>query len=65
MNSTNSTHLIIKSRTVATQLRKTNPDAAQKLIRLVERWETLRCAQCKLHFRGKIMSVDRGETHVA
>jgi hypothetical protein len=44
----NSTGLIIKSRTVATQLRKTNPDAAQKLSRLVERWEALRSAQRKL-----------------
>lgn len=44
----NSTGLIIKSRTVATQLRKTNPGAAQKLIRLVDRWEALRSAQRKL-----------------
>ncbi|MHB1479180.1 MAG: hypothetical protein ACYCQH_03895 [Acidithiobacillus ferrooxidans] len=44
----NSIHLIIKSRTVATQLQKTNPDAAQHLSRLVERWEALRSAQRKL-----------------
>lgn len=44
----NSIHLIIKSRTVATQLQKTNPDAAQQLSRLVERWEALRSAQRKL-----------------
>ena len=44
----NSTHLIIKSRTVAAQLQKTNPGAAQRLVRLVERWEALRSAQRKL-----------------
>ena len=44
----NSAHLIIKSRTVATQLQKTNHGAAQQLVRLVERWEALRSAQRKL-----------------
>ncbi len=44
----NSVHLIIKYRTVAAQLRKTNPDAARKLIGLVDRWEALRLAQRKL-----------------
>ena len=44
----NSAHLIIKSRTVAAQLQKTNPGAAQQLVRLVERWEALRLAQHKL-----------------
>lgn len=44
----NSAHLIIKSRTVAMQLQKTNPGAAQRLVRLVERWEALRLVQRKL-----------------
>ena len=44
----NSVHLIIKSRTVATQLQKTDPGTAQHLTRLIERWEALRLAKRKL-----------------
>ncbi|MBU2768188.1 hypothetical protein HAP94_18950 [Acidithiobacillus ferrivorans] len=68
----NSTGLIIKSRTVATQLRKTNPSAAQKLSRLVDRWEALRCAQRKLRsaddWESGLMAnmrENQGENHVA
>ncbi len=44
----NITHLIIKSRTVATQMQKTNPGAAQHLIRLINRWDALCFAQRKM-----------------
>lgn len=44
----NSARLIIQSRTVAAQLRKTDPSAAQRLMRLVDCWEALRAAQRRL-----------------
>ena len=68
----NNVHLIIKSRTVAMQLRKTNHSAAQRLIQLVDRWEALRSAQRKLrnaNERESGLTVNRpdnqGEKHVA
>ena len=44
----NGTHLIIKSRTVAAQLQREDPNAAHRLLRLVDRWEALRSSQHKL-----------------
>ncbi len=65
MNSMNSAHLIIKSRTVATQLQETHPGAARKLSRLVERLEALRLAQRKLRATCALRDeADEGRGHV-
>ncbi|AEM48211.1 hypothetical protein Acife_2092 [Acidithiobacillus ferrivorans SS3] len=53
----NTTYLIIKSRTVAMQLQKTNPSAARHLIKLIDRWDALRFAQRKICDRNPMCAL--------